>query len=151
MPIAFIFLLAVAAGVAVISTSAFVSRPQPIATAHNAQAAWFTTYERAAQTFAKNNNGFAGQITDAQLSQYMGPWSNLLGANGVFSQNGIQYGAAVMGGHLVVWTSPPSNASGSVLIPGLKTQLSGDLSGIYVKQGNTLVNQFDGQIVAAPF
>ena len=150
MPIAIIFVLIIAAGVAVYGTSALISSPQPAAQLHNAQATWFSEYVGAANAFAQQNHGFSGAISDAQIQPFMGPYAGLLGTSGSFARAGVQYGAAIVNGNLTVWASP-SQSSGTTYLTGLKQALQGDLSAIFIKQGSTLVSPTDGQTIAAPF
>lgn len=151
MPVAIVLALIVIGVMAAIGAATMMSTPQKLAQTHNAQAAWFAVYINAANAFAQQNSGFTGAIDDASIAQFMGPYQGLLGPNGTLAKAGIQYGAAMVNNSLVVWTNPPSGASGTTYLTGLKQSLKGNLSGIYIKNGSNLQSPTDGQVIPSPF
>ncbi len=151
MPVAIVLALILIGAVAVLGASTMMHTPQRIAQTHDAQASWLAAYISAANAFAQQNHGFSGSIDDASVMQFMGPYQGLLGPNGTFAKAGVQYGAALINGDLVVWANPPSGSSGTTYLTGLKSSLKGNLSGIYIKNGASLTSPVDGQVMASPF
>lgn len=136
-----VFVMSLLVAGVTLHTSNVVSHRSPGHVQRDVLAQWMRVYSNAAIGFAQANPGYSGLITDAQVEPYLGVWQSITAS---MTAAGLQHGAELSGGQLVVWCS----GSGSTVVTQPPADITNPSSG-YQQSGN-LVNPILGQQGALP-
>lgn len=130
-----VFVMAMLVAVATVHTGTVVSHRSMGHVQRDVTSQWMQAYSNAAVAFAKANPGYSGQMTDAQLAPYLGAWQT---AAASMTAVGLQHGAEIVGGQLVIWCAGAGASATAQPSPDVTSPASG-----YSQRGN-LINPILG-------
>ena len=130
-----VFVMAMLVTVATVQTGTVVSHRSMGHVQRDVTSRWMQAYSNAAMAFAQANPGYSGQVTDAQIAPYLGAWQT---AAASMTAAGLQHGAEIAGGQLVIWCAGSSASGAAQPGPDLTSPASG------YSHGGNLVNPILG-------
>ena len=136
-----VFVMAMLVTVATVHTGTVVSHRSMGNVQRDVTSQWMQAYSNAAMAFAQANPGYTGTMTDAQMAPYLGAWQT---AAASMTAAGLQHGAEIVGGQLVIWCAGSSASATAQPAPDVTSPASG------YSQGGDLVNPILGNQGALP-
>jgi len=130
-----VFVMAMLVTVATVQTGTVVSHRSIGHVQRDVTAQWMQAYSNAAMAFAQANPGYTGQVTDTQIAPYLGAWQ---AATASMTAAGLQHGAEIVGGQLMIWCAGSGASAAAQPAPDLTSPASG------YSQGGNLFNPILG-------
>ena len=130
-----VFVMALLVTVATVHTGTVVSHRSMGNVQRDVTSQWMQAYSNAAMAFAQANPDYTGTMTDAQMAPYLGAWQ---AATASMTAAGLQHGAEIVGGQLMIWCAGSGASAAAQPAPDLTSPASG------YSQGGNLFNPILG-------